>query len=104
MKKLLPILVIVAVALPITAAPSRAARMKSAVITSPKSEPVSADVVAHLLDEWNAARDAKRGGARVNAITDVRSSRALVIPAAGSTAGGGGALFFRSDVTLVNYE
>ena len=101
MKKLLPVLAIAAVALPIAARPSRALRMKTIVITSPQTESVASEVVAHLIDQWKSARNDRSG---TLAVTDIRSSRALVIPAAGSTAGGGGALFFRSDVTLVNYE
>jgi hypothetical protein len=45
-----------------------------------------------------------RGVVHASAITDNRFARVLVIPAAGSTPGGGGTLFFRSDVTLINYN
>src|SRR5213075_758600 len=103
MKKLL-LLGIVFIALPIFARTSRAQHMTTAVITAPQTQVVPPDVVAHLLDQWKAERVARRDRVRTTAVTDMRSSRAIVIPAAGSTAGGGGALFFRSDVTLVNYE
>ena len=45
-----------------------------------------------------------KGRIRSESIADSRSARAFTIPAAGSAAGGGGALFFRSDVTLANYK
>lgn len=57
---------------------------------------------------WRAlqhARDARRtrGTVRSQAVASNRSARTLLIPAAGSTPGAGG-LFFRSDVTLANYN
>jgi len=39
-----------------------------------------------------------------NAVADSRSARLFVFPSAGSTPGGGGTLYFRSDVTLANYR
>jgi hypothetical protein len=51
-----------------------------------------------------ARRASRANGVHASAIIDSVSARAFVIPAAGSVAGGGGTLFFRSDVTLVNYR
>jgi|GEM_PF-378906 len=63
---------------------------------------------ARLLAQWKARGMARRAshakGVRASAITDAVSARAFIIPAAGSLAAGGGALFFRSDVTLANYR
>jgi hypothetical protein len=63
---------------------------------------------ARLLAQWKARGMARRAshktGVHLSAITDTVSARAFIIPAAGSIAGGGGALFFRSDVTLANYR
>jgi hypothetical protein len=62
---------------------------------------------AHLLAQVKArgtARASHKTGVHASAITDTVSARAFIIPAAGSVAGGGGALFFRSDVTLANYR
>lgn len=39
-----------------------------------------------------------------NAVADSRSARSFVFPTAGSTPGGGGTLYFRTDVTLANYR
>jgi len=63
---------------------------------------------ARLLAQWKARGVARRAahasGVHASAIADSVSARAFIIPAAGSLAAGGGALFFRSDVTLVNYR
>jgi hypothetical protein len=63
---------------------------------------------ARLLAQWKARgmahRAAHANGVHASAIADAVSARAFVIPAAGSVAGGGGTLFFRSDVTLANYR
>lgn len=63
---------------------------------------------ARLLAQWKTRSTAHRAShassVHASAIADSVSARAFIIPAAGSVAGGGGALFFRSDVTLVNYR
>jgi hypothetical protein len=94
------------IALPLFARPPLSARMKSITVREPQTQSVSADVAAQILSQWRAQMIAHRSSNTVHAsaVTDVRSARAFVIPAAGSAPGGGGALFFRSDVTLVNYD
>src|SRR6266849_3130711 len=76
------------------------------IVTSPVVKPIEdaalvARVMAQALEHRSRTGD---GRVHINAIDDVRSARRLVIPVAGSTAGGGGSLFFRSDVTLINYD
>jgi hypothetical protein len=70
--------------------------------------PVDGNLPARLLSQLNARRTARAAsraaGVHASVITDSVSARAFIFPAAGSIAGGGGALFFRSDVTLVNYR
>jgi len=56
----------------------------------------------HALRQSRAAA-AQKGVPRTNAVIINRSARALVIPAAGSVQGNGGT-FFRSDVTLANWN
>jgi hypothetical protein len=108
MNKTAALLVTFLAALPIFARPSLSARMKTVVDRNPETRPISAEVAANVYAQWRSYLTAKHstatGTAHTSAITDSRSSRVIVIPAAGSLAGGGGALFFRSDVTLVNYE
>jgi len=65
---------------------------------------VDAELPARLLAQLKARRAPAYNGVRAASVSDAVSARALVIPAAGSLAGGGGSLFFRSDVTLVNYR
>jgi hypothetical protein len=109
MKKSARLLAALFLAVPLCARPSLSARMKSLTITNPETHTVPADVAAGVYAQWRAYVAAKHSAAaggtvHTSAITDSRSSRVIVIPAAGSVAGGGGSLFFRSDVTLVNYE
>jgi len=96
-------------ALPLFARPSLSDRMRSLTITNPQTQSVPPEVAAGVYAQWRAYVAAKHtaapsGTVHTSAVTDSRSSRVIVIPAAGSLAGGGGSLFFRSDVTLVNYE
>jgi hypothetical protein len=67
--------------------------------------PVEGDLPARLLAQLKALprRATSRTGVHASAILDSVSARYVIIPAAGSVAGAGG-LFFRSDVTLVNYS
>lgn len=109
MKKSAALLATLFLALPLFARPPLSARMRSQTITNPETKSVPADVAASLVAQWRAYVASKHAGTtggavHTSAITDSRSSRVIVIPAAGSVAGGGGSLFFRSDVTLVNYE
>ena len=109
MKKTAALLATLVVSLPLFARTPLSARMKSVTVRNPETQSVPADVAAQMLAQWRAYvaahhTNAASGTAHTSAITDSRSSRLIVIPAAGSVAGGGGALFFRSDVTLVNYE
>ena len=109
MRKSAVLLATILIALPLFARPSLSARMKSLTIKNPDTKSVPPDVAASVYAQWRAYVAAKHatassGTVHTSAVTDSRSSRVIVIPAAGSLAGGGGALFFRSDVTLVNYE
>src|SRR5438270_3702961 len=63
-----------------------------------------ARLLAQMKARGTARRAARKSGVHASAVADSVSARAFVIPAAGSVAGGGGALFFRSDVTLANYR
>jgi hypothetical protein len=104
MKKTALVCALLAFSLPIHARNlSRLARM---TVTNPASltiSPVEPGLPERLLGQLKARRAAAHGGVHASAVTDSVSARALVIPAAGSLAGGGGT-FFRSDVTLVNYR
>jgi hypothetical protein len=84
--------------------PARLARLSAADPATIVFSDVEPGLPAQLLAQLHARRTAHAKGVRASAITDSISARAFIIPAAGSTAGGGGTLFFRSDVTLVNYR
>ncbi len=83
--------------------PSRLARLSAANPATLVFSSVEPDLPARLLAQLHARRVARPKGVRASAITDSISARAFIIPAAGSVAGAGG-LFFKSDVTLVNYR
>ena len=83
--------------------PVHLARLSAADPATLVFSSVEPDLPARLLAQLHARRVARPKGVRASAITDSISARAFVIPAAGSVAGGGG-LFFKSDVTLVNYR
>ena len=108
MKKSAGLLATLLIALPLFARTPLSARMRSVTVRNPETQTVPADVALQALAQWRSYVAAQRAGSsstvHTSAITDTRSSRVIVIPAAGSVAGGGGSLFFRSDVTLVNYE
>ena len=84
--------------------PSRLARLSAADPAAIAFSSVEPGLPENLLAQLHARRTSRARGVRASAITDSISARAFIIPAAGSTAGGGGTLFFKSDVTLVNYR
>jgi hypothetical protein len=84
--------------------PARLARLSAADPATLVFTSVEPDLPARLLAQLQARRVARPKGVRASAITDSISARAFIIPAGGSLAGGGGSLFFKSDVTLVNYR
>ena len=107
MRKMALVFSLLVLSLPIYARnPSRLSRMTAVNPATLVIAPVDADLPARLLGQLKAGavarRAALRTGVHASAIVDSVSTRALIIPAAGSVAGGGGT-FFRSDVTLVNY-
>lgn len=107
MRKMTLVFTLLALSLPIYARnPSRLSRMTVVNPATLVIAPVDAGLPAHLLGQLTAGAAARRAalrtGVHASAIVDSVSTRALVIPAAGNLAGGGGT-FFRSDVTLVNY-
>jgi hypothetical protein len=105
MKKIALVCALLALSLPMYARNlSRLARMTATNPASLTINPADPDLPARLIGQLKARRAAAHSGVHTSAITDSVSARALVIPAAGSLAGGGGTLFFRSDVTLVNYR
>ncbi len=66
--------------------------------------PDGAAVAARLIEQVRAGSAAQiRGGVGTSAIMNNSSTRSVVIPAAGSVRGGGGT-FFRSDITLANWN
>jgi hypothetical protein len=83
------------------AATVRPRLLASKTATATDAQPVTdPTLLGRVLQQ---ARDAHaRPGVHTNAIGDTRSVRAFFFPSAGSLPGAGG-LFFRSDVTLVNY-
>lgn len=107
MRKMALVFSLLALSLPIYARnPSRLSRMTAVNPATLVIAPVDAGLPAHLLAQLKAGAAARRAalrpGVHASAIADSVSMRSLIIPAAGSVAGGGGT-FFRSDVTLVNY-
>jgi hypothetical protein len=84
--------------------PARLARLSAADPASIVFSNIDPTLPAQLLGQLHARRIARPKGVHASAITDSISARAFIIPAAGSLAGGGGSLFFKSDVTLVNYR
>jgi len=76
----------------------------AALIITAVDDALPARLLAQVKARATARRASHVTGVHASAITDTVSARAFIIPAAGSVAGGGGALFFRSDVTLANYR
>jgi hypothetical protein len=83
---------------------SRLARMTVGNPSAMTVTPVDSDLPARLIAQLKTLprHATTQKGAHASAILDSVSARYVVIPAAGSVAGAGG-LFFKSDVTLVNY-
>lgn len=103
MKKIAVVVALLAFSIPTYARNlSRLARMTATNPASLIIRPVEPGVPERVFGQLKARR-AAHSGVHASVITDSVSARALVIPAAGSLAGGGGT-FFRSDVTLVNYR
>jgi hypothetical protein len=76
----------------------------AALTVTAVDDALPARLLAQLKARGIARRASHANGVHASAVADSVSARAFIIPAAGSLAGGGGALFFRSDVTLVNYR
>lgn len=107
MRKATLFLVLIVLSLPMYARNvSRLARMTAGNPAALAVTPVEGDLPARLLAQLKTLprRATTRNGVHASAILDSVSARYVIIPAAGSVAGGGGTLFFRSDVTLVNYR
>jgi hypothetical protein len=105
MRKMALLLLLTAITLPLDA--RNLTRLSRMVIGNPASitfSDVDPQLPARLLAQVRARHIAHAQSVRASAITDSISARVFIIPAAGSLAAGGGALFFRSDVTLVNYR
>ena len=83
--------------------PARLAHLSAADPSTLVFSSVEPELPAQLLAQLYARKVTHAKGVRASAVTDSISARAFIIPAAGSVAGGGG-LFFKSDVTLVNYR
>ncbi len=102
MKRLLTLSLALLVTLPILAAP-KARKFKQGSIGQARRLPSEPGRMKRLLAQYEAGtgvtRDRFRPGA--NAVGDMRSTRLLLIPAAGAVRGAGGE-FFRSDVTLIS--
>jgi hypothetical protein len=65
--------------------------------------PDGAAVATRLSEQVRAGSAQIRSGVGTSAIMNNSSTRSVIIPAAGSVRGGGGT-FFRSDITLVNWN
>jgi len=101
----LALLLAFAFTIPLAARPPlHLAHMSAANPASLVFAPVDPELPAQLLAQLQARRIVRAPGVHASAITDSISARAFIISAAGSLPGGGGSLFFRSDITLVNYR
>jgi hypothetical protein len=97
-KQLLTLSLALAVTVPVLAAP-KARTFKSHTSVKARQLPADAGRMKRLMAQYEAAVQ----GVGASALTDIRSTRLLLFPAAGNARGAGGE-FFRSDVTLVNYH
>jgi hypothetical protein len=106
MRRTIVLAVSVIAALPVFAAAGQHRPIRSiSTVTERVSQPADSLDFVRIWADLHASIAAHRAGtAHVNAVADERSAHTLVIPAAGSTPGGGGTLFFRSDVTIANYN
>jgi hypothetical protein len=100
MKKLSLVTLMVLSAFSLRAANVRPARLLASrtVISVDAQTVTDPTLLPRVLDQARQVRAA----VRASVLTDSRSARSFFIPVAGSTPGAAG-LFFRSDVTLVNY-
>lgn len=97
MKRLITLSLAVLLTFPLIAATKSTRKYKTG--SEVKMLPSSPGRFSQLMAKYVAARR----GPGASAIGDARSARLLVFPAAGSVRGAGGE-FFRSDVTLANYN
>jgi hypothetical protein len=108
MRKIALIFSLLALSLPLYARKVPRSQMivgnPAALTITAVDDALPARLLAQVKARGMARRASHANGVHASAIADSVSARAFIIPAAGSVAGGGGALFFRSDVTLVNYR
>lgn len=99
MKRLITLSLALALTIPVLAANKAPRQYKPG--SAAKVRQLSADPtrLPRLMAQYAAARN----GVGAAALTDIRSARLLVFPAAGNVRGANGE-FFRSDVTLVSYN
>lgn len=99
MKRLITLSLALALTLPVLAANKAPRKYKNG--SAAKVRQLSADPtrMPRLMAQYAAARN----GIGAAALTDIRSARLLVFPAAGNVRGANGE-FFRSDVTLVSFH
>src|SRR5437660_4468473 len=108
MRKMVLIFSLLVLSLPIYARKVPRSQMTvgnpAALTITAVDDALPARLLAQVKARGAARRAAHAKGVHASAIVDAVSARAFIIPAAGSVAGGGGALFFRSDITLANYR
>ena len=105
MKHLLTLSLALLVTLPMLAAPGTR-KLSQGTVEQVRHLPSEPGRLKRLLAQYEAGRgetSRDRFRPRANAVTDARSARLLLIPAAGNARGAGGE-FFRSDVTLISYN
>lgn len=106
MKRSAALILMMLVAIPMLARPVRRpplVRSKTTAALNVRKVPDAKAWGRELLAQYHKKQQAGQRGVGTNAIIVNRSARALVIPAAGSAAGSGGT-FFRTDLTLVNWN
>ena len=98
MKRLITFLVAILLTFPLVAATKSVRHYKSGNDLEVRRLASQPGRLAKIMAEY----DTWRNGVSASALTDVRSARLLLFPAAGNARGAGGE-FFRSDVTLISY-
>ncbi|MGA8809347.1 MAG: hypothetical protein WB973_15870 [Thermoanaerobaculia bacterium] len=108
MRKMTLIFLLLALSMPMYARKVPRSQMTvgnaAALTVTAVDDALPARLLAQVKARGMAHRASHAKGVHASVITDSVSARAFIIPAAGSLAAGGGALFFRSDVTLANYR